>query len=385
MTAALRFTTLAALALLALFAGTLSARAQVAFETQAREAILIDAQTGTILFEKNADTPMPPASMSKLMTTFMVFEAIKEGRLKLEDRLPVSERAWKMGGSKMWVLVGDEIRVADLLRGVIVQSGNDACIVLAEALAGSEEAFADRMTRRAREMGFQTATFMNATGWPAEGHQMTAREVALLSRRIIEQFPGLYKIYSETSFTWAGITQENRNPLLYTDIGADGLKTGHTEEAGYGLAGTAVRDGRRLIVVVTGLPSTRDRAQESQRLLRWGFSEFDNIKLFSKGETVEVADVWAGDAATVPLVVADDITVTLPVVARDGVTVTASYVGPVQAPVAAGTRVGTLKVSVPDGDDVELPLYAGADVGKAGLMGRLKAAATYAVHSVLGN
>ncbi|MDX5362105.1 MAG: D-alanyl-D-alanine carboxypeptidase [Alphaproteobacteria bacterium] len=385
MTASLRIVRVAALAMLALTVAAGLARAQVAFETQAREAILLDATTGAVLFEKNPDTPMPPASMSKLMTTYMVFEAIKEGRLRLEDRLPVSERAWKMGGSKMWVMVGEQIRVADLLRGVIVQSGNDACIVLAEALAGSEEAFADRMTRRARELGFQTSTFRNATGWPAEGHQMTAREVALLSRRIIEEFPDLYPIYSETSFTWEGITQENRNPLLYTDIGADGLKTGHTEEAGYGLAGSAVRDGRRLIVVVTGLPSTRDRAQESQRLLRWGFSEFDNVQLFKKGETVDVAEVWAGDAETVPLVVADDITVTLPVIARDGVSVTASYVGPIQAPVAAGTRVGTLRIAMPDRADVELPLYAGADVGKAGLMGRLKAAASYAVHSVLGN
>lgn len=385
MTAGLRTWRLAALSALIFCVAALPARAQIAFETQAREAILIDVATDAVLFEKSADTPMPPASMSKLMTTYMVFEAIEEGRLRLEDRLPVSERAWKMGGSKMWVLVGDEIRVADLLRGVIVQSGNDACIVLAEALAGSEEAFADRMTRRGRELGFQTSTFRNATGWPADGHVMTAREVALLSQKIIEGFPELYPIYSEKEFTWEGITQENRNPLLYTDIGADGLKTGHTEEAGYGLAGSAVRDGRRLIVVVTGLPSARDRAQEAQRLLRWGFSEFDTVQLFRKGETVEVAEVWAGDAETVPMVVAEDVAVTVPVIARGDVTVSAVYVGPVEAPVAAGTQVGVLRVSVPERTDVEVPLYAGADVGKAGLVGRLKAAAGFALHRVLGN
>ncbi|MGH6718645.1 MAG: D-alanyl-D-alanine carboxypeptidase family protein, partial [Alphaproteobacteria bacterium] len=226
--------------------------AAAGFETTAREAILIDDTTGAILLEKNADQLMPPSSMSKIMTVYMVFERLRDGSLAMEDELPVSETAWRMGGSKMFIDVGSRVKVADLLRGVIVQSGNDATIALAEGLAGSEDAFADQMTARAHALGMTNSTFKNASGWPHEDHLTTARDLALLASRIIRDFPDYYPLFAETEFTYNGIHQGNRNPLLYKDLGADGLKTGHTADAGYGLTASAVRDGRRLILVLNG-------------------------------------------------------------------------------------------------------------------------------------
>ena len=241
-----------------------------ALETRAREAFLIDVTTGTVLLEKDADVSMPPASMSKIMTAYLVFGALKEGRISLDDKLPVSEKAWRKGGSKMFVEVGSEVSVEDLLRGVIVQSGNDACIVLAEALAGSEEAFAEQMTRKAREIGMEGSTFTNSTGWPDPNHRMTARDLAILAERMVQDFPDFYHYYSEREFTYNGIRQGNRNPLLYKNLGADGLKTGHTEEAGYGLTASAERDGRRLVLVINGLESIKARSEEAERLIASG-------------------------------------------------------------------------------------------------------------------
>lgn len=342
-----------------------------ALETQAREAILIDLTTGTVLLNKNADEPMPPASMSKIMTAYLVFDRLKDGRLSLDDKLRVSEKAWRKGGSKMFVEVGEEVRIEDLLRGIIVQSGNDACIVVAEGLAGSEEAFAEEMTRRAVELGMTGSTFRNATGWPDPEHRMTARDLATLAASLIENHSDYYHFYSETEFTWAGIRQGNRNPLLYKDVGADGLKTGHTEEAGYGLTASAERDGRRLVLVVNGLPSIKARSDESERLLQWGFREFDNYVLFRPDEVVEDVPVWLGANDYVPLVTPEGLTVTLSRAARNGMEVKVVYDSPVPAPIRAGDQIAMLEVTTPEGPPIQTPLLAGQDVERLGPFGRI--------------
>jgi D-alanyl-D-alanine carboxypeptidase (penicillin-binding protein 5/6) len=350
-----------------------------AYETKAREAFLLDAGTGAVLFEKNGDQPMPPASMSKIMTVYMVFEALKDGRLALDHQLPVSEKAWRMGGSKMFVEVGKQARVEDLLRGVIVQSGNDACIVLAEGLAGSEQGFAEAMNRKGREIGLLNSSFANSTGWPDPDQRMTARDLATLALRTIRDFPEFYHYYSETSFTFTNIKQGNRNPLLYKNIGADGLKTGHTEEAGYGVTGSAMRDGRRLIVVVNGLGSIKARAEEAHRLLAWGFREFDNYALFKAGETVEQGPVWQGEAEAVPLVLAMDLNVTLARKSRRKMTVKVTHDGPIPAPIEAGQQVATLVISAPNTEAIEVPLLAGAAVERLGVFGRFAASVKHLV------
>jgi D-alanyl-D-alanine carboxypeptidase (penicillin-binding protein 5/6) len=307
----------------------------------------------------------------------MVFERLKDNRLSLDDELTVSEKAWRMGGSKMFVEVGNQVRVEDLLRGVIVQSGNDACIVLAEGLAGSEEAFADQMTEKARELGMTQSTFRNSTGWPDPNHLMTARELAILSKRIIQDHPEYYHYYAEKEFTWHEIRQGNRNPLLYRNIGADGLKTGHTEDAGYGLTASAVQNERRLILVVNGLPSMQARADESDRLLSWGFREFDNYALFKAGDTVDEAPVWLGAEETVPLVIASDLKVTLPRSDRNGMQVAVVYDSPIPAPVPAGQEIAKLRVTWPGGVPVEVPLQAGRDVEQLGAFGRIAASVKF--------
>ncbi|RKQ73089.1 D-alanyl-D-alanine carboxypeptidase family protein [Oceanibaculum indicum] len=346
-------------------------------ETSAKQAFILDAQTGTVLLNKDADSLMPPASMSKLMTAYMIFQRLKDGRLSLEDEFLVSEKAWRKGGSKMFVEVGSRVSIEDLLRGIIVQSGNDACIVVAEGIAGSEEAFADMMTEAARKIGMEKSVFRNATGWPDDDHVMTARELAILAQRIIADFPEYYHYYAETSFTYNGIRQGNRNPLLYTMNGADGLKTGHTEASGYGLTASAKRDGRRIIMVVNGLPSMNARSQESSRLMDWAFREFEALSLFKSGETVEQAEIWMGDERTVPLVTAADITITVPKAARRSMVVSAVYDGPVAAPVKQGDRIATLRITLPKGETMDYPLLAGADVEELGLFGRMLAAAQH--------
>lgn len=350
-----------------------------AIETKAREAILLDATTGTVLMEKNADQSMPPASMSKIMTVYVVFDRLKEGRLTLDHTLPVSEKAWKMGGSKMFVEVGSEVRVEDLLHGVIVQSGNDACIVLAEGLAGSEAAFAELMTEKAHEIGLNNSHFANATGWPNPEQRMTARDLATLALRTIQNFPDYYYFYGLKEFTWSEIRQGNRNPLLYKSIGADGLKTGHTEEAGYGLTASAVQDGRRLVLVVSGLDSVRARAEESERLMRWGFREFKNYELFKAGQTVDQAAVWLGDIPNVPLVAKNDIVLTLARDARKGMKVSVTYTSPVPAPIEEGQEIAKLVVTPSEGEQVSYPLYAGTAVGQKGPFGRIVAALEFLV------
>lgn len=353
-----------------------------AIETIAREAILMDTTTGEVLFEKNADQLMAPASMSKMMTTYLIFERLRDGQLSLDDTFSVSETAWRKGGAKsgsstMFLEPGTRVRVEDLIRGIIVQSGNDASIVIAEELAGSEEAFALEMNRRARELGLRDSTFKNATGWPDPGHVTTARDLAILAIRTIEDFPEFYHYYAEKEFTYNGIRQINRNPLIYKDIGVDGLKTGHTADSGYGLAASAKRGDRRLVLVVNGLLSRKARGREPERLFEWGFREFNNYTLFKAGDLVTEADVWLGRKAAVPLLIEGDLVITLARKARLGMKVTVEYEGPIPAPVAKGDRLAKLVVTAPEREPLEVPLVAGADVERLSLFGRLRAALGY--------
>ncbi len=348
-----------------------------AIETSAREAYIMDFDTGAVLLNKEGDTLTEPASMTKMMTVHMLFKHIKDGSVSMDDTFHVSEKAWRKGGSKMFVEVNSDVSVSDLLHGIIVQSGNDAAIVVAEGLAGTEEAFAEEMTQEARNIGMTKSVFKNATGWPAEGHLVTVHDLAILARDTIRNFPDLYELYSVKEFTYNGIRQPNRNPLLGTSAGVDGLKTGHTESAGYGLTASAERDGRRLIIVVNGLNSVRERRTESQKLLDWGFREFDNYDLFSKDETVSSANVWLGAETKVDLVADQDILLTLPRSASRDMKVSVVYDGPVPAPIAKGDQIATLKVEVPDQEAKEFPLYAAHDVGRLGFVGRIGAAIKY--------
>ncbi len=351
----------------------------IAFETSAREALLLDISTGTTLFEKNADQLMPPASMSKMMTTYMVFDGLKKGELKLDDTFTVSANAWEKGGaasggSTMFLNPGEVVKLEDLIRGIIIQSGNDACIVVAEGLAGREEAFAEEMTKKGKEIGLLNTTFKNATGLPHPEHLTTARDLATLARRTIEDSPEYYKYYSEKEFTHNGIRQGNRNPLLYKDIGADGLKTGHTSEAGYGLTASAKQGDRRLILVLGGLPSMKSRFEESERMMSWGFREFDTYALFEPGEQISEAEVWLGKEKTVPLVIPEGLKVTLSREGRKDMQVKVGYDGPIRAPIIEGDSVATLTITVPDISPIEVPLAAGATVEEMGYMGKLAVA-----------
>jgi D-alanyl-D-alanine carboxypeptidase (penicillin-binding protein 5/6) len=343
--------------------------------TPARAAIVIDMKSGAVLLEKNADEPLPTASMSKLMTLYMIFEALETGRLRLDDEFRISERASSIGGSRMFIAEGSVISVNDLLNGVIVQSGNDAAVALAEALAGTEEAFARLMNRRAEEMGLENTHLVNATGWPHPDHEMSVRDLATLAQRIIREFPGHYERFSQTEFTWADITQNNRNPLLYADIGADGLKTGHTSEAGYGLVASAKQGDRRVVLVVSGLESKGQRRQETERLMNWAFRAFDTEVLHRAGEPMVEADVWVGAAERVALAPVRDVIVTAPLGQLEEATVTAVYDGPVPAPVARGDRVGRVEIEIPGLPRHVVELEAVEDVTPGGFLVRMQAAA----------
>lgn len=345
-----------------------------AFDTAARAAFVVDMTSGSVLLGKNADAPLPPASMSKLMTLNMVFEALQEGRLSLSEKFRVSEKAWKMGGSRMFVREGDRISIEDLIRGVIIQSGNDACVVLAEGLAGSEAAFAERMNERAAALGMVGSNFANSTGWPHPEHHMSARDLVFLVERMVEQFPEYYPYFAETEFTWDGVTQQNRNPLLYLDIGADGLKTGHTEEAGYGLAGSAIRDGRRIAFMISGLETTKSRSVESERLMTWAFREFKTAKIASAGQIVGEAEVWIGETPMVPLTPQRDIIATAPFSGIKEMTATVRYDGPVAAPIAMGDQIAELIIEAPGMEPRVVPLLAAASVAKGGVVERVAGA-----------
>jgi len=345
-------------------------------DTAARQAIITDFDTGTVMMEKNADELMVPSSMSKLMTVFMVFEKLKSGAWKPDDALPVSETAWKRHykseGSMMFLPVNSTATVDELLKGVVIQSGNDACSVLAEAHSGSEEAFAEAMTRRARQIGLTRSTFRNASGWPEPDHMMTARDLSVLARHLIADFPDYYPLFSQMEFVFNGIRQGNRNPLLYGTPGADGLKTGHTQAAGFGLTASIKRGDRRIIMVLNGLGSMQQRADESRRLAEWAFREWDRYPLFRAGEVVVPdAPVWMGEAQTVTLTAKSDLAVTLPRRARADMKVSVVFNGPIPAPIKAGTEVGKVVVTAPGLSPLEMPLVAGADVARLGFGGRL--------------
>lgn len=347
--------------------------AAYAYDTSAKYAYMIDASTGTVLFDKNGTETMYPASMTKMMTIYLVFERLKNGRLTLDSGLPVSEEAWRTGGSKSFMMVGDKVRVEDLIRGVIVQSGNDACIVLAEGISGSQAAFAEEMNKKAKELGMNSTHFKNPDGMPDPEHVTSARDLAILAKRTIEDFPQYYSYYAETEYTHSGIRQPNRNPLLYKNIGADGLKTGHTEASGYGVTGSAVRNGRRIIAVLNGMSSDKERAQESERMIEWGFNEYENYTLFKVGEVVDNAPVEMGKAKTVPLAAEKEVVVTLPRAARQDVKASAQYQTPLPAPIVKGAQVGTLVITAPGSQTVEIPLVATADVPRLGFFGRAAA------------
>ena len=362
------------LCLSAALVAALQPRPAEAVDTEAQQFILMDAGTGMVLAEKNADEPMYPASMSKIMTLYVVFEHLADGQLDLEDTFTVSKKAWRMKGSRMFLEVNSKVTVSELLRGVIVQSGNDASIVLAEGLAGSEDGFADLMNETAVELGLADSYFTNATGWPDPDHITTARDVAELSRRIIVDFPEYYPMFAEKSFTYNGIKQGNRNPLLYRYDGADGLKTGYTQASGHGLAASAKRGEQRLVMVVNGIKGVDARAREAERLLSYGFRAFRTYVLFRAGQVVDTFDVWLGEADALPLVAESDIVLMMPRKSRKSMEVKIVADGPIAAPVEKGTRVATLIVSAPDVETREWPLLAGASVDSLSGFGRIGAA-----------
>lgn len=346
---------------------------QVGIGTLAKQAFMVDPQTSTVLLFKDADKPMHPSSMAKLMTIYIAFEEINAGRLKLDTRFRVSERARNMGGSRMFVELGSEVTVEDLIKGMIVLSGNDACVVIAEGLSGNEDSFAERMTAKARELGMTGTVFKNSSGWPADGQWTTARDLAVLSWRTIDDFPKLYRYYADLNWSYNNIKQDNRNRLLKTVPGTDGLKTGHTEEGGYGQATSTIRDGRRLVMVVNGMTSMAERAQETARLMEWGFRESTNTTVFRAGDTVAEAPVWLGSQDKVPLVVAKPVQITAPTGQTVTPRVVARFDGPIAAPIAKGAKLGTAVVTLPDNRIVEYPLEAGADVERKGVFGRVTA------------
>ena len=368
---------LAALIVLFLIAA-LPARA---FETRATAAWVYDVTTQTVLLDKNADTPLPPASMSKLMTINMLFEALRDGRVTPETTFSVSSRARAMGGSTMFLNETDRPTVLDLVRGMIINSGNDACVVVAEGLSGTEEAFARLMTERGRALGMTNAVFKNSSGWPDPGHRMSMRDLGILAKRLILEFPEYYPIFAETEFNYkdrAPANANNRNPLLRiaaADWQADGLKTGHTSEAGYGLVGSATMGERRVIFVITGLASDKDRAEESEAIVNWAFRQFAEKTVVTAGTRVAEAPVWMGASETVGLVPSADVRLLVPALVQDSMTAEVVFTGPVKAPITAGQPMGELIVHVPDLPDARIPLVAEADVATGGFVKRLTTAA----------
>ena len=357
--------------------GAGSAFAQ-AFDTKATAAYVLDQTTGTVLMSKNADEPLPPASMSKLMTIYMAFEAIADGRLGIKELLPVSEHAASYGGSTMFLDTTDRVSTEDLLRGVIVLSGNDASAVLGEAIGGTEPAFASMMTERANQMGLNHSTFKNSNGWPAVGHQMSMKDLGTLADRLITDFPTYYPLFSEQTFEFDGrapANSNNRNPLLGLGIGADGLKTGHTQEAGYGLVGSAKQGDRRVIFVLTGMDSEAERAEEAEKIVNWAFRQFAQKDVVRSGFQIAQADVWMGETPTVGLTVKEDLSLLLPIMDQDQVDAQIVYDGPLKAPITAGDKVGELIIVVDGLPEKSVPLIATDDVAEGGLTTRLRVAA----------
>ena len=353
-----------------------------AIETKAKNVVLMDFDTGTVFFDKKADERMPPASMSKLMTAYMIFERLKDGALNMDDEFIVSENAWRKGGAKtgsstMFLKIGDKVKLRDLLRGIIVQSGNDACIVAAEGLAGSEEDFVALENAKAKELGLTNTHLVNPTGWPNEKHLMSPRDLATLAERLIRDFPEYYPIYSEKEFTFNKIKQGNRNPLLYLMPEADGLKTGHTSASGYGLVASAKRKDRRLILVINGLKSMKERSDEAERLMRWGLREFSNYKVLETGVKVVSVPVWLGVTRRVAAVPDENVVLTLKAGSQKSLKVVVRYDSPLKAPVKKGQVIATAQIVIPDHETREINLYADRDVAKVGFFERVKQIVKY--------
>ncbi|MDW3225219.1 MAG: D-alanyl-D-alanine carboxypeptidase family protein [Paracoccaceae bacterium] len=368
----------------ALFALVVSSTMAPAFDTKAGSAFVLDQTTGTVLLNKEADTPLPPASMSKLMTLYMAFEAIRRGKsdggLDLNEELRVSEHAQSYGGSSMFLRSGETVTVEDLIRGIIVLSGNDACVVIAEALSpdGTEYGFARLMTQRAQQLGMTNSTFTNSNGWPQPGHLMSMRDLATLSARLIGDFPEFYPLFAETEFEFDNRVPSNRlnrNPLLTMGIGADGLKTGHTQEAGYGLTGSAKQGDRRVIFVISGLNTVAERAQESQAIVNWAFRQFAMRPLAKEGQQFAQADVWMGSEPTVGLVAAEDISILMPALAGNEIAGEVVYTGPVNAPIAAGDQLAEFVFTLEGLPETRVPLVADRAVERGGFLSRVSTAA----------
>jgi D-alanyl-D-alanine carboxypeptidase (penicillin-binding protein 5/6) len=345
-------------------------------DTSAQWAVILDYNTGAELLNKAADDEMPPSSMTKLMTAYLVYSKLKAGTLRLDQTLPVSERAWRTQGSKMFVELGGQIRVEDLIRGMIIQSGNDACIVLAEGIAGSEEQFVDMMNAEAKTLGLTHSVFRNCTGWPDPAHHMSVRDIATLAKHLIHDFPEYYHYDSEKTFTYHGIVQYNRNPLVQRGM-ADGLKTGHTEAGGFGVVGSAEHNGRRVVMVLNGMPTAKARVEESVRLMGWAFANFENVTLFSANDVVENAPVYLGTQHSVPLVGGRDLTLTMPRAWRQHAKISIDYESPVPAPISRGDVIGKLTVTGQGVPQTEVSLLAGEDVGRLGIPGRAMAVMTH--------
>ncbi|MEH6827967.1 D-alanyl-D-alanine carboxypeptidase family protein [Parasphingorhabdus sp.] len=346
------------------------------FETDAPIAYITDLSSGAVLFEKNADKQIPPASMAKMMTVYVAFDLIEKGKLKLDDKFRVNEETWKKWnnqGSTMFLGVGDQVSVRELLHGIVTLSGNDACVVLAEGIAGTEPAFVGLMNKRAKELGMSKSRFGNSNGWPDEGVTMvTARDLAKLGSATVNNFPKLYNaFYGQDAFEWNGITQSNRNPLMGKVAGADGLKTGHTEEAGYGFTGSAEQKGRRLVSVLAGLDSYGGRIEESVKFMNWGFNAWEPKKLFDKGAKIQNAEVQLGDSSTVSLVAAKDLFATIPKASDGKISMKVTYNGPIKAPIVKGQPIATLVVTTADAGQQSVALVAGEDIGEAGFFDRV--------------
>ena len=361
--------------------------ARAAYETQSRAALLYDISTDTILFEKDADTPLPPASMSKLMTLYMLFEALRDGRVTLDTTFTVSTRARQMGGSTMFLDETDRPRVEDLIKGIVVQSGNDACVVVAEGLAGTEDAFARQMNARAAEIGLRNSTFANASGWPDPNHRMSMRDLARLATLIITEFPEYYGNFALEEFDFDGRSPSNRfnrNPVLGLGLGADGLKTGHTEEAGYGLVGSALQGDRRIVFVFTGLNSQAERRQEAEAMINWGFRQFIPKKMASAGDIVAEIPVWLGDHQRVNAVVADDLRLLVPAIGQDSVETRIEYRTPLEAPIVQGSAIAELVITAPDMPEKRIQLVSDRDVARGGFLPRVRASTSVLFDKAMG-
>ena len=367
------------------------ANAQNVINTSAKYAILIDHETGRVLLNKNSNSSMSPASMSKLMTIYLTFEAIKQDRMNLDTELVVSENAWRKkdkngkslppSGSSMFLEPLTKVTVEDLLKGIIVQSGNDACIVIAEALNGSEEAFANKMNEKARELGLKNSNFTNSTGWPDKNHLMSSLDLALLASKLYDDFPEYMHYFSQKKFTYNGIAQSNRNPVIYQDIGADGLKTGYTKSSGHGVVASAIQNGRRLVLVLNGIEGTKLRAIEAERIINWGFREFENIVLYERNEIVDSANIWLGNRPTVPLIVKNKVVLTLSKADRgNDLKAIVKYVGPLIPPLNKDFSAAKLLIKNNKGERIsEYNLFPEFEINKAGPIGRLFGSLSYLI------